>query len=110
MTKYEADKRLGSIFEKHCNLSNENWIALRYEVKKLTRVANEVEISMDPVIGQMNCFMSVVDFMKRSKLITEEQQDSLKLLADEIYDDAWLEVLEGKKEEDGSEAGVGVGG
>lgn len=110
MTRHEAYEHMLAIFSKHCNLSNEEYMAFTYEVEKLARKANEAQISMDPVIIQMKCFDSVVGFMKRSKLITEEQRGSLKLLADEIYDDAWLKLHEGKEEEDGGETDVGISG
>ena len=110
MTRHEANERIQAIFSKHCNLSNEEYMAFLYEVELLVKTANEVQISMDPVLSQMKCFKSVVGFMKRSKLITEEEKGELKMLESEIYDDAWLKLHEGKEEEDGGETDVGISG
>lgn len=98
MTRHEANERMTEIFSKHCNLSNEEYMAFVYEVELMVKTGNEVQISMDPVMIQMKCFQSVVDFLKRSKLITDEQRKSLIMLVNEIYDDSWLKLHEGKDE------------
>ena len=99
MTRHEANERMTEIFSKHCNLSNEEYMAFVYEVELMVKTGNEVQISMDPVMIQMKCFQSVVDFLKRSKLITDEQRKSLIMLVNEIYDDSWLKLHEGKDDE-----------